>query len=1457
MNFHRVTKENTAAIYPVTPAQEGMLFHQVSHPGAWHYFEQTEIRIRGIFDPICCEQAWNELTKRHEMLRSAFEYQSTSKSLHIILKVSTVEFSVENISFLSIDQQKTIIDEFKIADRNRGFDLKHDSLLRFKLFQLSPDCCCLIWSHPHIILDGWSGSILQSEFFAIYQSLRSGVPTNLPPPFPLRRYWDWRERQDELKAKSYWQQELEGLDSLSTVPRTVISKPEEQYSAQSYHLQLSQEQTHALQQLAAGHHTTVNTVTQAVWAVMLRFLNNQDDVVFGTVVSGRPAELAGISHFIGMLINTVPLRVEVKGDMTFVDLIQEVHQKGTDRSEHDFLPLPEIQKLSPLKNHLFNHLFVFENYPALSNAAQSDVTAEDEFTIESAETFEQAHYHFGIVIHPGDGLTVQFHYNQNQYSSSEIERLAQRLQTLIQSVIANPQTPIRELEWLADADKTFLQSVSPPLVSTDNRQSIVDLWDEQVAKTPNHPAVVHPVTMTYQELDNRANQLASYLVHELKIQPEDCIAVVLPRDESIVVALLGILKAGGCYLPIDGIPDQRILTVLEDSQAKAVIVTKTTVEQLSSLTTVPVINIQSIQLHSASPIIHKPNPHHLAYMIYTSGSTGKPKGVLLEHGGFVEMIQHQIRIFGIQDTDRVLQFASFSFDASLSEILMALLCGASVAIAPDAARKNPDDFIQCVRQHRITVVTLSPPFLRVMNHLDLTPLRVLITAGEAATPDDACFYAKRMNYFNAYGPSECSVCTTIYPVAPTTDASKDIPIGKPLPHLQIHVLNNDGSPIPAGLPGKIYISGSGLARGYHRRPDETERAFFHHPQWGRTYRTGDIGKWLDDGSVMFLGRRDHQIKLRGFRIELEEIEHALLQIPGIKQAAVIIHQNAATQELRAFYSAAYPISKNNVRQTLLQQIPAYMIPHQLIELESMPLNQNGKIDRNALQNITHNKPENDAVLPKTKNEILLVQAIQEILHLTTCSLHESFQSLGGDSLQAVRVHAKLRRSGLDLPIGLLMEPISLQTVAAGLKQVVKNAPSKTLDKAPCSPVQRWFFQHHNTNIGQFSHCVVLHHTEPFDLQLLNNAFHHLLHTHSALRANFHLHEDEYHQKLRRNENTFSIQTVKIPQPYHEDRLQQWCDQHAVFDIQNSLLFRAFWLQWDDCDFMVMIAHHLVVDAVSWQILTEDLNTLYAQLQRGDQPSIDATTSYFEWSNAVQHYKNHSPIEKENTYWDTIHQRIQTFDSIHQSATHYGDVRYKRINMSSGELSLYGNPHHQSFLYDMSLVLSCRLLCKIAQQDEICLLLSNHGRYPLIQNVECSRTVGWFTNYYPSLLRFNSHEIAEQINTIQSITASIPNHGMEYGITHFLTKTQNSNGSRFDFLFNFIGSVQSGSSINHFQIDAGKTRSSINKFMEFPFRLCIDVLLDNEKMILELAYDDRLTISDNMITDAIPFAFNIE
>ena len=637
--------------------------------------------------------------------------------------------------------------------------------------------------------------------------------------------------------------------------------------------------------MAARNGVTTATVLHSLWGILLGRYNDTDDVVFGSVVSGRPPEVAGVERMVGLFLNTIPVRVRMKPAATFAGLLQEVQRTGMENMRHDHLQLAEVQAESAMKRGLFDHVLVFENYP--DNAAACGAG----FVVTSVETREHVNYDFGVLILPGTPFRIQFNYNGRAYSAGQMERIEMHFRTLLDQVLRNDRVPLDDLDILTPSEQTVAMGPRVPCPST----TLAGLWEAQVARTPDHTALSFDErSWSYREVNERANQVAHALRTRLALQVEDRVGVLMERGEWRVIALLGILKAGGAYCPISSTcPDERLRFLLDDSGCRAVIADAAGVRRVNSLRAGIGVDVEECR---TGPVHNPPlvcGAANLAYLIYTSGSTGLPKGVLIEHGGFVNMILDQIRSFGVTPADRVLQFASSSFDASLSEIFMALAAGARLVLIGEHTRLDGNLFQTCMRTERISVVTLPPSYLRALEQPEFPDLRLLITAGEPADAADVRHYSTRLRYFNAYGPTEASVCASFHEVRSEDTGSAAIPIGRPVSNSCIRLLDRRLRPVPVGVPGEICIEGPGLARGYLNRPELTRSQFVRAPSGGaRLYRTGDLGCQREDGQIVCLGRTDTQVKFHGFRVELGEIESVLRDYPGIGQAAVTLYSDA-------------------------------------------------------------------------------------------------------------------------------------------------------------------------------------------------------------------------------------------------------------------------------------------------------------------------------------------------------------------------------------------------------------------------------------------------------------------------------------------------------------------------------------------------------------------------------------
>lgn len=989
-------------VYPLSPLQEGMYYHWLTSP--LDYFEQTSYKLKGELNIDAIEKSYQLLVARYAVLRTSFTQKLGKELLQVVRK------EVEN-NFTYIDSSgegEPFIERYKKADRDKGFDLEKGSQMRLSVLFLGNSTYEFIWSHHHILMDGWCVGILIREFFQLYRSLTQNETPELNTVYPYSSYIKWLMKVDKEHSLHYWKNYLLDYETACTLP-VMVSSERKENKIDKKRFSLNASLSQSVRSICSELGITENTFLQTAWGILLSKYNNAKDVVFGSVVSGRPAELEGIEEMIGLFINTIPVRIQFSKDVTVKELLKEVHKSSIEGIPHHYTQLAQIQSESQLGNALFDHIFVFENYPVQEMVAENFKKDDrpGQLTLVSSSDFEQANYDLAIVVSSGDCFQFMFKYNSARYNEVLLERLQEHFTNIITRLSENLQTTISGINYLNKEEENRLLNEFNNTTAAYPAKNLVDLFEEQVQRKMDQPAVVFEnVVLSYKELNIRSAQLSNYLKKKYKIKANDLVGVKLDRSEWMVIAILGIMKSGGAYVPIDPeYPQERIEFIVDDSNCKVVI----DEEELETYR-------REQKLYSNEQITNTIDPKDLAYIIYTSGSTGQPKGVMIEHGAVANTIFAQRLIFDIQENERGLQFASFSFDASVSELFIAITTGAVLYIASESTRKSPLLMEDYIVENKIDFATLPPAYLRLMNMEKLKGLKKLITAGEAALPDHAAYFASHGTYYNAYGPTESSICASVFRISKgeTTDLV-NVPIGKPISNTQLYILDDEQKLLPIGALGEICIGGKGLARGYWNREELTNEKFVKHPfnAGERIYKTGDLGRWLPDGNIQFVGRRDDQVKLHGYRIELREIELALKEHSLVKEALVIAKANHQNQkELVAYIVSNEELNALDLQEHLSKTLPLNMIPGHYIQLEELPLTANGKIDRKKLPDTQGAEMDTgvEYVAPSNETEEKLVAMWQEILEREKIGVKDNFFKIGGHSLKAALLVSQIRKA---------------------------------------------------------------------------------------------------------------------------------------------------------------------------------------------------------------------------------------------------------------------------------------------------------------------------------------------------------------------------------------------------------------------------------------------------------------
>ena len=1051
-------------IYPLSPMQEGLLFQSLYEPESRAYLVQMVCDFTGEMDEDVFRRSWFELCQRHAVLRTSFMYEDLSRPLQVVLKRREPEFTFKDLRASSPAEQQWVIDAYEQRDRQRGFDLQRDVLMRIGVFSIHLDLHRVVWSYHHILLDGWSLNTLQRELLHIYEALGEKKSPTLPAVAPYREYICWLEDRDRESAFPYWSGYLKGYVQSATLPKLAHLDRVSNDARQNKAFELDPNTSAALKDLAIHLGVTINILIQCVWGLLLSRYNNREDVVFGTIVSGRPPELNGVEDMVGLFINAIPVRIQLPPDQPFSGVLQAAQASSLEGEPFHYVPLAEVQSRRPTGRELFDHMLIFENYPAYSEESESSTSA---FRIEPVDAHDRTHYDLDVTIVPGYRMSIQIGYNANVYPADQIQRTADHFLTAIESILRNPEQRIGSIPIMPHSERQRLEyEFNDTAIDYPRDNTILDLFRQHVEEAPNAVAlVVEDVELTYRELNIRANRIAHYL-RAIGIRPDVLVGICVDRGIEMVVGVLGILKAGGAYVPLDpSYPRERLGFMLNDAAVAVLLTQKELLDTIPDPTACVICldaDWPTISQYSDQDPINAVTSADLAYVVYTSGSTGWPKGVMVEHRSLVNVAYAWRFAYELNQLDvRLLQIASISFDVFAGDLVRALTNGGRLVICPDEVRQDPQSLYKLLMKHRISIFDATPGLIIPLmdyvheNRLDVDFLKVLIIGSDSLPIQYYRTLIERfgagMRIINSYGVTEATIDSSYFEARGTSMPSGNItPIGKPLQNTRFYILDQEFGDVPIGVAGELYIGGEGLARGYLNREALTTERFISLPRAipERVYKTGDIARWLPDGNMEFLGRADEQVKLRGYRIELGEIQARLLSHPSIESTTILAREvNGDGRELVAYVVGDGGWDVKKLRAHLKAVLPDYMIPSFFVRLDKLPLTHNGKVDKNALPDPTAAAFDRskDYVPPRDSQEEQLVKIWQECLGVDDIGVQDNFFELGGHSLKAMQIVSRIHKV---LGIEISLRDLFARPTIAELISVVKDGHD-----SPYSPIE--------------------------------------------------------------------------------------------------------------------------------------------------------------------------------------------------------------------------------------------------------------------------------------------------------------------------------------------------------------------------------------------------------------------
>ncbi len=1095
-----------------------------------------------------------------------------------------------------------------------------------------------------------------------------------------------------------------------------------------------------LRDLAAAQGVTLNSVAQSLWALLLSRYNSATDVVFGAITSGRPPELRGVEEAVGLFITAIPVRVRIEAEQPFAELSRQLQEQSIAGEPHQHLPLPEIQAASPLGRELFDHLVIFENYPVARELNQS---ASRELVIETLSAHDLTHYAFNLIIVPSDDISLRVSYDANRYADDQVRRMVEHFCTAARSAIRAPGEPVKRIEILPEWEQRLVvDAFNAGGDGSFGGGTVLNRFATQVGKEPERVAVRFAGnTLTYRELEERANRLANYLQCEHGVAAEECVGLLIDRSELLPAAVLGILKAGAAYLPIDpDYPAERIRYLVEDAGCRVIL------SENRHLPKLPGACARIVELRDAldgapdEPQC-EPAPWSLAYVIYTSGSTGKPKGCQVEHRNLVQYLDWASRFYFEGDEGGAFGlYSSLAFDLTVTSLFLPLIRGKALTIFSQDAELSDIFATMFGPGSGIDSVKLTPSHIALVEQLGAmrTCVRLAIVGGEALPLDQVrLLHALNpaMKVYNEYGPTETTVGCAVKRIEPSDER---VLIGRPIDGAQIYILDELGMLAPIGVPGEIFIGGAGVARGYLGRPDLTAERFLENPFWPgeRVYRTSDIGLWLPDGNIDYLGRNDQQVKIRGHRVELGEIEDVLLRQAGVREAAVVVRSRDSA--LVAYVAGDGALDVEAIRVRIACVLPGYMVPAQFVRLDNLPLSPYGKIDRKAL-------PEPGATsraahtAPRTGSEERLLRVWREVLEVAEIGIDDNFFELGGHSLKAMQVSSRIHRElGIRIRLRDFMERPTIAALAARVDGA-ERAGFCAIEPAPeeehyelSHAQQRLWLLHQMGGASAYNMPHALLFDVPLDLDALRRAFVTIIERHEALRTAFVLVNGEPRQKVCR-EVAFALREVDLraePDPEASARQLAAQEAPAPFDLTQPPLLRATVARLDaQRSLFLLTIHHIVGDGWSGNVLYREVLSLFDAYRRGEpDPLTPLRIQYKDF--AV--WQNRQRFEHEERYWlaklDGAPERLELPYDFAPGEERGFQGDFEAVTLDLGILRSFRAiaTARSTTVSNVVLAIFKLLLFQLAKQRDFCVGMSVANRnHPDLENI-----LGFFVNVLP-------------------------------------------------------------------------------------------------------------------------------
>lgn len=1403
--------------------------------------------------------ALQKVIGRHPMLRAVFLPDGRQRILNDIPR-----YVIETIDMTK--DQKVQQDDYILNERNRMshqvFDSEQWPLFEIKALKLSDDLSYLFFSIDMLIADGTSLQIMSSELMEYYCNPEINMEDiNFSFRDYMIGYQDFKETDTYQKDKEYW---LNKLDEFPTAPRLPLKRNPE--SIRKPHFKrlsklYRKQDWDRVKAIAKSNNLSASAILCTIYADVLSYWSNQTAVAINLTVFNRYPFHEEVHKLIGDFTSIMILGLELETCNEFVKRASYVQNAMMEALEHRHYDGVEfIREIAKRNNMGAKPVMPFVFTSMLNSRMSSSWNRIGNVKMGISQT-PQVYIDFQAVETDGE-LQVTWDYAEELFEAETIEIMfEQYITSLMNFANGDTESGISLDACLWNKINSYNNTMEEIAVRT-----LHEMCTEQAGKTPENIAVIcKGNTINYEELDKRSNRIAHYL-RKNSIGKNNYIGVYAIRCIETIINILGILKAGAAYIPIDAAyPKERIDYIMSSSGCSLLLSPGFYEENhISEYPDDYIENINTLE--------------DTAYIIYTSGSTGEPKGVVITHGAVTNTILDINQKFNVDDKDVFIGISSMCFDLSVYDMFGSLSTGASLVVIQD--QRDMEELIETVNTYGITVWNSVPAIMNMVveglkiNYKNIS-LRLVLLSGDwipVDLPQKIMDKFTEAKVISLGGATEASIWSVYYPITEVKEEWKSIPYGIPLSNQMLYVLNSKKIPCPIGVEGEIYIGGAGVANGYANDAEKTKNAFLNHPQFGYLYRTGDYGVLSPEGYIIFSGRKDYQVKIRGYRIELGEIEKNLLKMEDINNAAVEPRMVDGKQSLCAYYVSKTQITPLNIREHLLNYLPGYMVPSYYIPLDSIPLTSNGKYDRKRL-------PEPDMKMlcqsefAEARNEVeeTLIRIWREVLGVDRLGIHDNFYEMGGDSIKAIQIASRLQKYSYKANMGDLFKYNTIAELSCHVTTISIQADQGVVEgEVLLTPVQRWFFENNFTHENHWNQSVMLYRHNSFDEELIINVFDKIVEHHDALRMSFKAYNGRTIQKnMGLDRKAYELESVDL-----RGGEDQKISKEEIYTYQSGLnletgpVFKLVLFKTDKGDKLLISIHHLVIDGVSWRILFEDFDFGYTQALKHQEIKFQPkTTSYKDWSNALQIYADSDTLQYEIEYWEKTEKTIieelpKDFDVQLSLGKDYSEITVNLNTAETQALLKEANKAYNTEINDILLTALGLAFKEWTKHDSVLINLETHGRENIIEDIDISRTVGWFTAMYPFVLDMsNSEDMSRFIKETKENIRHVPQKGIGYGILRYLAHLESKKNISFhlkpEISFNYLGQFDQDINTDTFSILNENIGLSVDLESENPYTFMIIGMIAEGEFRVTFHYNTLQYRRDSVVRLADSYKKNLK